>query len=460
MKGFVPTPTAVVDLMVEKLFRGRFPKPEDTVLDPGCGHGAFVDGVVRWCSQNQTALPKIVGIESDSKHVRIPARRFADVREIQIRRADFLRPSPERFDYVVANPPYVPITALTSAEREGYRREYRTARGRFDLYLLFFEQALRLLNPGGRLVFITPEKFLYVETAAPLRNLLRHVQVDEFHFLDEETFEGRVTYPLVTTVTIAAPSRPTRVVHRDGSTSLAKFDKTNESWLPAVRGVDDLPSCLTLADVCFRISCGIATGADSVYVVRDTELDPRLRKFAQPTIAGRQIAQGEPVKPSHSLLLPYSEDGRLLPEQDLGELGQYLSDAARRERLMARTCVARKPWYAFHENPPMRDVLRPKLLCKDISATSFFVVDREGRIVPRHSVYYIVPANPECLDQLAEYLKSPPAREWLHGHCQRAVNGFLRVQSHILKRLPLPESFEPFRRPEKAQRPAREAQPA
>ena len=101
-----------------------------------------------------------------------------------------------------------------------------------------------------------------------------------------------------------------------------------------------------------------------------------------------------------------------------------------------------KPWYAFHETPPLRDILRPKVLCKDIGANPLFVIDRDGYVVPRHSVYYIVPANPERIDDLADYLNSADAASWLRDHCQRAANGFLRLQSHVLKHLPLPESLE------------------
>jgi hypothetical protein len=70
------------------------------------------------------------------------------------------------------------------------------------------------------------------------------------------------------------------------------------------------------------------------------------------------------------------------------------------------------------------------------------VIDRDGSIVPRHSVYYIVPALPERIDELAEYLNSDAAANWLRDHCQRAANGFLRLQSHVLKKLPLPASLE------------------
>jgi adenine-specific DNA-methyltransferase len=445
MKGFVPTPVGVVDLMVEKLFRARPPASTMKLLDPGCGRGVFIDGIIRWCQQHDRPLPRIIGIESDPEHFAVAAQRFAGLDQVQIRHADFLRPSEERFDFVIGNPPYVPITGLSAGERESYRRVYRAARGRFDLYLLFFEQAMGLLGPEGRLVFITPEKFLYVDTARPLREMMRGFLVDELHFLDEQTFGGLVTYPLISVVEASGRSRLTRVLHRDGRETAVTLDRTT-SWLPAIMGVGEQDHGITLGDICDRVSCGVATGADSVFTIRDAHIDQHLRRFAYPTIAGRELAEGKPLRTLHSLLLPYSTDGALVPEHRLGGLGRHLSDPARREMLLARTCVARKPWYAYHETPPMEHLLRPKLLCKDITATPFFVADREGRVIPRHSVYYVVPKDPESVDSLTQYLNSPPAREWLRQHCQRAANGFLRVQSNVLRRVPIPERLLAHRR--------------
>ena len=48
-----------------------------------------------------------------------------------------------------------------------------------------------------------------------------------------------------------------------------------------------------------------------------------------------------------------------------------------------------------------------------------------------------------CGQMLASLDRKDEAREWLRAHCQRAASGFLRVQSHVLKRLPLPPRFAP-----------------
>lgn len=443
MKGFVETPTDTVDLMVDKLFRDHPPSARSVVLDPGCGKGAFIEGLLRWCRTNGKAQPKIIGVDSDPRHIEFCRRRFEDLPDLELREGDFLDAIDESYDFIIGNPPYVPITGLSVQERDTYRRHFLTAAGRFDLYLLFFEQGLRHLRPDGRLVFITPEKFLYVRSAEPLRRLMTRMDIEELHFLDERTFGDLVTYPLVTTVRHCQARMRTRVIHRDKKEATAALRTDGASWLPQLRGTSHVASRVTLQAICSRISCGVATGADAVFVVRNSQLTASLRPFAHPTLSGREIVGTDLPSNSRSMLIPYDREGQLIPEELLGELGRYLANPGHKERLLARTCVRRKPWYAFHETPPLDDVLRPKLLCKDIGARPLFVIDAEGTLVPRHSVYYIVPRYPSILAELGAYLNGPIAQDWLRDHCQRAANGFLRLQSHVLKQLPVPHHFAP-----------------
>ena len=439
MRGFVPTPRETVDTMVELLFRSRVPKPSDTVLDPGCGTGELIDGVLRWCECRGLAPPRITGVESDTRHLPVLHTKYGRQRTVRVEHADFLADRHAKYDFVVGNPPYVAITALSEKEKAEYRARYATAHGRFDLYLLFFEQALRSLAPGGRLVFITPEKYLYVQAAGPLRDLLSLWHIEEVRLVREDTFGELVTYPTITVLDNAAPG-PTQVVHRDGSTITVSLPRGRDSWLPLLEGAPPPLETVTLADVCLRISCGVATGADGVFVRPVDGLDPALRRFAHPTVAGRELTPATRDLPQRSvMLIPYDTNCRLLPLDRLGALGRYLMRDDVHRRLLARTCARRKPWYAFHETPVLRDILRPKILCKDIGERPNFWVDRDGRIVPRHSVYYIVPREPAAIDAIAGYLRSPPAHEWLNRNCQRAAKGFLRLQSRTLQRLPIPD---------------------
>lgn len=448
MKGFVPTPDKIVDLMVFSLFHGLAPRPDSTILDPGCGTGVFIEGIIRWCRAHRKPIPRILGVELDHRHVPTAEAKFLAFPTVKIEKRDFLEPPKSQFDFIIGNPPYVPITELSEDEKARYRSLFSTATGRFDLYLLFFEQALRSLKPGGRLVFITPEKFLYVETAAPLRKLLASKKVEEVRLMAEDVFGDLVTYPTITTLINEAGPSETKVLLRDGRSVRVTFPADGSSWLPKVNGRDSREASHNLMEASIRVSCGVATGADSVFIRRTEDLDSVLRPFAYPTIAGRELTrETRELKTVRSLLVPYDEDGRLLPGDRLGALGKYLARPENRARLEKRTCVARKPWYAFHETPPLRDLLRPKILCKDITVQPRFWVDHEGSIVPRHSVYYVVPRDPSRIDELAAYLNSDEATEWLRANCQRAANGFLRLQSRVLKRLPIPENFLPAKKP-------------
>lgn len=129
MKGFIPTPTRIVDLMVARLFDGLAPTADSTVLDPGCGEGEFIAGVLRACQAAGWAVPRIVGVEQDPTRAVTARGRFRGVRQVEIREGDFLMPSPDRYDYVIGNPPYVSILGLSPAERERYRARYTTAAG-------------------------------------------------------------------------------------------------------------------------------------------------------------------------------------------------------------------------------------------------------------------------------------------------------------------------------------------
>ena len=441
MKGFVTTPPDTVDTLVALLFQGKAPGPSDHVLDPGCGTGMFIDGIIRWCVRRGLPLPQITGVESDPRHIPFLESKYADVESVRIEHADFLDGRTASYDFVVGNPPYVPITAISEQEKTKYRSAFLTARGRFDLYLLFFEQALRSLEPGGRLVFITPEKYLYVESAAPLRAMLGAFHVEEIRQFPEDTFGDLVTYPTITVVR-KSPPRMTRIFRRDGTMLLVRQLPSSSSWLPELEGASSGTSDLTLGAICRRISCGVATGADGVFVRPLVGLDPALLGFTYPTVAGRELAPGTDAIPHRfGMLVPYDRDGGLTPLNLLGALRGYLEHPVIRSRLAARTCARRKPWYAFHETPALNEILRPKILCKDITDKPRFWVDASGEILPRHSVYYIVPRDPDSIEAISSYLRSPAAQQWLAHNCQRAAQGFLRVQSRTLQRLPIPSSL-------------------
>jgi len=429
--------------MAHRLFEGRPPSEGDRILYPGAGKAPFAVAVEKLCLKEGWPLPEGVGIENDPEL--LAAAQEKNLRHVDFEKRDFLGPEmkgEKAFDYVLGNPPYVPIEGLSDKEKARYRSEFRTARGRFDLYLLFFERALQLLCPGGRLTFVTPEKWEYVETAAPLRRMMtaREFHVEEIHHIKEDAFKGLITFPSVTTIRRGEPG-DTKVTPRNGNPHQVTLPEGGKSWAASVRGADlsEMETGLTLGEVTVRVSPGMATGADGTFVQKRSDVPSALKpEWIRPTVSGKELSSGDSPRSESVFICPYRDDGTLQSKAELGAFGEWASE--HRERLEDRSCVkkAGKKWYAWHETPPMEDLLRPKIVFKDIAKEPRFWAEREGDVVPRHTVYYTVPEQGVSFDGLLEYLNGPLAQEWIEANCQRAANGFLRLQSRVLRKLPVP----------------------
>lgn len=447
MKGFVATPPKLAHQIVEFLFDNHPPSKGDRILYPGVGEGPFIGSVRDYCEQNGHPIPSGYGCDTHSGRLSRAKEKFADL-PIRFGQADFLDRTFDfgEFEYIVGNPPYVPITEIDDQQKEQYRTDYETATGRFDLYLLFFERALNLLADGGRLAFITPEKYEYTETARPLRRILSDYHLERLVHLEESSFSGYTTYPTISVVQFCEGTKTT-VVQRDGTVCDIQLPTDGTRWTENVRDIESNlePTGVTLGDVTQRISAGVATGADSVFVFESSELPAQLEPWSKPTISGKQLEQQsseEPVSHSSVFVCPYDDRGTIIPESDLSDFGEWL-DSIHRSRLEDRSCYqnGKRAWYAWHENPPMSDILQEKILFRDITDSPEFWLDATGSIVPRHSVYYLIPKEETHTEQLRTYLNSPRVSRWLHANCQKARNDYLRLQSRVLEDLPVPEQF-------------------
>ena len=78
------------------------------------------------------------------------------------------------FDIILGNPPYLDAENLTKYQpyaRHALQNLYHSAKGNWDLYVLFVELAMELLRPGGVLGFITPNKLIASEYARTVQQL-------------------------------------------------------------------------------------------------------------------------------------------------------------------------------------------------------------------------------------------------------------------------------------------------
>lgn len=194
------------------------------------------------------------------------------------------------FDAVIGNPPYIRIQALKEfapLEVEHYKRAYRTAtKGNYDLYVVFVEQGLSLLNNSGQLGYILPHKFFNAKYGQPAREVIsegKHLS-EIVYFGDEQVFAGATTYTALMFLDRAG-SDSFRFVKAEDLVLWRATREAEEGMVPAERAAPEewnfvigqgaalferleaMP--VTLGDVANRIYQGPITSADSIYLFKD-----------------------------------------------------------------------------------------------------------------------------------------------------------------------------------------------
>lgn len=173
-KGQFFTPRHVVDFVV----RALEPGPDDVVVDPACGSGAFLARAFRACGASS------FGCDVDARAVRV-ARLFALAQGRDpgtIARADGLRAGVPGATVVATNPPFA-----GRADAEGFEIAGVVRTPERDA--LFLERAIGLLAPGGRIGIVLPyNKAAGAAFSALRRWLLDRARVLAVVGLPRETF--------------------------------------------------------------------------------------------------------------------------------------------------------------------------------------------------------------------------------------------------------------------------------
>ncbi len=103
---------------------------------------------------------------------------------------------PNKFDYVVGNPPYIRIHNMPVAMRKKVKK-YEHSTGTTDLYIIFYELGLKWLNKEGQLGYIAPNSWLRNSS----QKLFRKHLVEGFYLHKIIDFETKQVFPNVTTYT-------------------------------------------------------------------------------------------------------------------------------------------------------------------------------------------------------------------------------------------------------------------
>lgn len=103
------------------------------------------------------------------------------------------------FDVVIGNPPYVRRTDISDSDKHQYEADYFSAKGQYDLYLLFTECGLNYLSEGGDLAFINPIRFFNADYGRNAREfIVKNCQIRSILDVSQlDVFQSVLTYPCV-----------------------------------------------------------------------------------------------------------------------------------------------------------------------------------------------------------------------------------------------------------------------
>lgn len=92
------------------------------------------------------------------------------------------------FSALVGNPPYHSVKLMDDASKAFFYDSYKIATSRFNLYGLFIERTIKILQDGGRFGFIIPSAFLANSQYRELRKFI----LENFAISEMVNFEGGV----------------------------------------------------------------------------------------------------------------------------------------------------------------------------------------------------------------------------------------------------------------------------
>ncbi|RYG47234.1 SAM-dependent methyltransferase [bacterium] len=495
--GVVYTKPWVVELILDACgYRPSDRLFERLLIEPSAGDGAFLlavaERLVASCRQHEVPVGEsrqaLVAFELHSDiaeasrtaiaqrltEMGVEAEEASSLAESWVRCGDYLLESAEyigQADFVVGNPPYLRLEDLENGGAY-YRASYPTMVGRADIYVAFYEAALRHLRPGGVCGFICADRWMFNQYGAALRRYVTSSfavdAVIQMHHA--EAFETEVSaYPAVTvlrrgeqgTVLVATlDSAAERIggarladllagVRTSGLSSLQEGVKASrlDSWFS---GEEPWPlmepeeiallkrlekEFSTVEATGITVGIGVATGADKVFITKDPNLveEERLLPLAMSADAkGSRLAWS-----GHYLVNPWSGEG-LVDLKKYPRLATFLD--AHKDQLSRRHVGRRNPetWYRTIDRVNDSLTRRPKLYLPDFKGRIAPVLD-VGLTYPHHNLYFIT-AHAWDLEVLGGLLLSDVAQFFIEAYGVRMRGGYLRFQAQCIRKIRVPHA--------------------
>jgi len=397
------------------------------------------------------------------------------------------------FDAVIGNPPYIRVQNLQQwapLEVEIYKELYKSAAsGNYDIYVVFVEKGLGLLNADGRLGFILPHKFFNAKYGEALRGVISRGQhlAGVIHFGDQQVFDGASTYTALMFLNKGASDHfeVVKVSNLAGwreqlaggtpkatpaftAGSIAATAVTTADWNFTVGGGTALFERLSrmpvkLESTTDRIFQGLKTSADKIYIVEELERKPgRVKVYSpekeaeywlepgllHPLIKGGDSKRYALSRTNRLILFPYAPEAngpvRLISDRILKAqyplTWVYLVDnktyLENREHGKMRGAM----WYGFGRSQALDVMPLPKIFTPDIAMRASFSWDETGEVFFTGGVaggYGILVKEGYTREYILGLLNSKVLEWIIKQSATQMRGGYYSFESRFIRTLPI-----------------------
>ena len=172
LRGAYYTPQKLANAMV-RLFASE---NIDTVLEPSCGDGVFLDSLKETGFLDKVS--RVEAVEIEAPEAQKVSGRYKDTPKVKVINQDFFEFYKETlgtktYDLILGNPPYIRYQYLKESQRE-CQAQILTSHGMksnklINAWVAFMVASVQMLSKRGKIAFVIPAEILQVAYAEDLR---------------------------------------------------------------------------------------------------------------------------------------------------------------------------------------------------------------------------------------------------------------------------------------------------
>ncbi|WP_027875664.1 HsdM family class I SAM-dependent methyltransferase [Mesoplasma chauliocola] len=392
------TPKKIVLKMLDEIdYKGK-KILNKKIIDNSCGQGAFLKEIIKIYikeakkeNYSNDKIKKmlesnIFGIEIEKKHFKQTLINLDNIVEKElpnlkiswkIINQDALKIEDFNFkmDYVVGNPPYLRIHNMKNIN---YKDFSFSNKGMSDLYLIFFEIGIKMLNNQGKLGYITPNSYFYSLSAKELRFfLLKENMIHKIiNFESTKIFSNADTYTAITL--LSKNKKENSIIYNSNNettkytnTSQFVFTKSNIFIFSKMNENDTFKKIINDENYVKHVEVknGFATNCNNIFIPRNNELmDLKNRNLILNAV---KIKKKGCSFEKRFAIFPYKNNKILeLKQIKKNNINVYKYLMNNQELLKNRKISQNQNWWEYSKTQGINDLNSKKIIISNIIDTN------------------------------------------------------------------------------------------